>query len=120
MTRAVACATRRAAGAYIAIQILYRDWKGACDIAVCAHDTACDTASARCDTLATRLGLATIRRRYAPRHGSVRAVTRRYASGLGAVRARPGRNLGHGCAHCALDPVLTQCTVLSYCLDHCS
>ena len=33
---------------------------------------------------------------------------------------QPVRSLGHGCVHCALDPVLTQCTVLSHCLDHCS
>ena len=25
-----------------------------------------------------------------------------------------------GCAHCALDLVLTQCIVYSHCLDHCS
>ena len=27
---------------------------------------------------------------------------------------------GHGGVHCALDPILTQCTVLSHYLDHCS
>ena len=35
-------------------------------------------------------------------------------------RAQCGRNLGHGCVHCALDLVLTQDIVLSHCLDHCS
>ena len=28
--------------------------------------------------------------------------------------------LGQGWVHCAFDSVLTQCTILSHCLDHCS
>ena len=49
-----------------------------------------------------------------------RPATRRCAHGLGTVRMQHAHNLGLGCAHCALDPVLTQCTVFSHCLDHCS
>ena len=29
-------------------------------------------------------------------------------------------SLGSRCAHCAPNPVLTQCTVYSHCLEHCS
>ena len=36
------------------------------------------------------------------------------------VCVRPVRSLGHGWVHCTLDLVLTQDTVLSHCLDHCS
>ena len=34
-----------------------------------------------------------------------------------AIHARRTRGLGQG-AHCTLEPVLTQCTVYSHCLDH--
>ena len=41
--------------------------------------------------------------------------------------ARPGRSVcaectqaGSECANCTLDSILTQCTVLSHCLGHCS
>ena len=77
----------------------------------------------RCNTAAcaaTLPGTTTIWRQCAPRHGSVCPATRRSARGQGAVQARPVRSLGHGCVHCSLDPVLTQCTVLSHCLDNCS
>ena len=47
----------------------------------------------------------------------VRSTTRpsaRHALDLGAV----GAQLGSGCAFGAPNPVLTQCTVFSHCLDH--
>ena len=37
-----------------------------------------------------------------------------------ALRAQCARDLGFGCAHCAPNPVLTQCTVCSHCLGNCS
>ena len=37
-----------------------------------------------------------------------------------ALRAQCARDLGFGCAHCAPNPVLIQCTVYSHSLDHCS
>ena len=37
-----------------------------------------------------------------------------------ALRTQCARDLGFGCAHCAPNPVLIQCTVYSHCLDHCS
>ena len=46
------------------------------------------------------------------RHSPVPAVTRRSVHSLGAVRA------AWVLAHCALDPVLTKCTVYSHYLDH--
>ena len=52
----------------------------------------CDMARGACDTTRGR-----------PRYGTLRATTRRL-----------------GCAHCASNPILTQCTVQSHCLDHCS
>ena len=52
------------------------------------------------------------------------------ARGQSAVRAATpttwalclqcAHDLGFGCAHCAPNPVLIQCTVYSHCLDHCS
>ena len=59
---------------------------------------------------------------HATRPGALRqnpmcATTRRCARDLGAVRAQPGFL---GCAHYVPNPILTQCTVYSYCLDHCS
>ena len=51
---------------------------------------------------------------------SLGAVSMQCARSLGAVSAQCARSLGHGCVHCVLYPVLTQCTVLSHCLDHCS
>ena len=99
-----ACDTARSAcgGSWVTIHFLYHDRRGARDTTMCACDTA------------------TTRRQCAPRHSPVRAATRRCARDLGVVRAQPVRSLGHVCVHCALDPVLTQCTVLSHCLDHCS
>ena len=60
-----------------------------------------------------------------PRHGqsgamirpSVHPTTRRCERGLGAVCAAQA---GSGCAHCTPDSVLSQCTILSHCLGHCS
>ena len=37
-----------------------------------------------------------------------------------ALRAQCVLDLGSGCTHCAPNPVLTQCTIYSHCLDHCS
>ena len=52
------------------------------------------------------------------------ATTRRCVRGLDSVRVQRACSLGHGCVHCALDPILTQCTVLSHYWitvhDHCS
>ena len=50
----------------------------------------------------------TTRRQCAPRHGTTRSAQRE-------VCAQPGPWV---CEHCALDSVLTQCTVLSHCLGH--
>ena len=85
------------AGVCVAIQTLYLD-RGACDTArVIARDMTCDMASAGCDM--TGRG---------PRYGPVRTTTRCCARGLGTVCAQRARSLGHGCVHCAVDPVLTQ------------
>ena len=93
---------------WVAIQFLYHGRRGARDTAACSRDTACDTTNARCDTPTTRL---------------VRPTTWPSARCDMALCARPRRSvrsLGHGCVHCAVDLVLTQCTVLSHCLKHCS
>ena len=75
----------------------------------CVHDTAYDKASASCDTA---------------RHGHdtapVCTMTRRPARGVRSAWAQCVRRLGLGCAPCAPNPVLTQDTILSHCLDHCS
>ena len=47
-------------------------------------------------------------------------ATQHCARGLGIVRAKRARSLVLRCAHYALDSVLTQCTVYSHCLNHCS
>ena len=44
------------------------------------------------------------------RHDAVRMAWAQCTRGLGSF----------GCAPYALDPVLTRCTVLSNCLEHCS
>ena len=94
-TRTAAHATQRAARAKVAIQFLYHD-RGA------RHSVATLRACTR-----------------------VRATTRPSARHDTAPNARPGRSahsvgaqLGSGCAPCAPNPVLTQCTVLSHCLGH--
>ena len=98
---AATCAT----GACVVIQTLYRD-RGAYDTARgTSHGTTCDTAGHDHDT--------------AP----VRATTRRCVHGLGAVYARLVRSVREACAQpgtlgCAPNPVLTQDTILSHCLDH--
>ena len=51
------------------------------------------------------------------RHGRCWATIRCSARGLGSPCVQP-RSVG--CAPCALDPVLTQCTVFNYYLGHCS
>ena len=112
ITRAAARATRGATGACVAIQSLYRD-RGAYDMEACARDTACDTASAPCDTTCDT-----------DRHDHdttpVRATTPPNACCDKALCVRLMHSLDHRCVHCALDPVLTQCIVLSHCLDNCS
>ena len=56
---------------------------------------------------------ATIRPGTGPQHG-------RDTAGLGAVRVACACRLGSGCVLGVLNPVLTQCTVLSHYLEHCS
>ena len=53
--------------------------------------------------------------RRALRHNKARPATRRCARGLGAMLTQRARSQGPVCAHCALDPILIQCTVLSHC-----
>ena len=53
-------------------------------------------------------------------HASALQDTTQHAPRHRAVRARLVHNLGQGWVHCALDLVLTQCTILSHCLGHCS
>ena len=59
-----------------------------------------------------------------PRYGALHSMTRSPARGLGAMREQRARTGFLGCAHCAPNPVLTQCTVYSHCLEnvhgHCS
>ena len=89
---------------------------GGDDTAVYARNTACNTASAH----ATRPVRATTRPSTATTRRSVRHNT--------ALCTWSGHNariactqLGIlGCAPCALDQVLTHCTVLSHCLKYCS
>ena len=52
-----------------------------------------------------------------PRHSA--QCTLRHSAVL-AAWAQCAFSLGSGCVHYALDPVLTHCTFLSHCLDHCS
>ena len=89
------------------------------------HGPASDTARSRlpatrhpCATTRSvhACDMATIRLGRGPRYGSTRATTQRCAHAW----VQRAHSLGHGCVHYALDPVLTQCTVLSHCLDHCS
>ena len=117
-TRCKGAATR-AAGARFAIQFLYRDQKGQRhgSVRVLAYN----------DTTTTRQGMACDTTLYAPRHGDQRALCARPRRSAWAECARPGHSAcaecpqaGSGCAHCTLDSVLTQCTVLSHCLGHCS
>ena len=72
---------------------------GSDDMVAYVRDTACDTAGARCDKAGHIHDTA-----------PVRVTTRCPASGVPAVA-----QLGSGCAHCTLNSVLTQCTVLSHC-----
>ena len=99
---------------WVAIQILYRGGGEALchdtvrDTATIRRPAPCDMAQESCNTLDNArgrgLGLETI------------FVCRSAHAGW----AQCMRSLGHGCVHCALNPVLTQCTLLSHCLDHCS
>ena len=98
-TLAAARATRRAAGFGLRYNFLIVT-RGGDDITTCASDTTCDTTSARCD-MAGR--------------GPLYSASAHHDT---APNARRARGLGHGCVHCALDPVLTQCTVLSHYLEH--
>ena len=94
---------------WVTIQFLYCDWRRPA-----TRQRACAT------WLATWLVRAATR----PSTATIRPS----ASHDTTLCARPGRiaraactQLGfHGCVHCALDPVLTECIVLSHCLDHCS
>ena len=86
--------------------------EGSCDTALQHMRARNDTAGHACDMTGRR-----------PLYGPVRTTTWRHAHGLGAMRAARElyvRSLGSGCAPCAPNPVLTQCTVLSHCLGHCS
>ena len=75
-----------------------------------------------------RCHYATILRHCGPRYcataghdtAPLRATIRRSARCLGVVRVASAHRLGSGCAPGAPNPVLTQCTVLSHCLGHCS
>ena len=51
-----------------------------------------------------------------PRHGSQRTACAQPRRSAHAAGVQPGF---FGCAPYELDPVLTQCTILSHCLDHC-
>ena len=82
-----------------------------------------------CDTRSSaRGGVATQRLRHSARHGRACADTwpgQAYDTAPGAPpHGQPSKQhahrLGQGWVHCALDSVLTQCTVLSHCLGHCS
>ena len=98
-----------------------------CDTArLCAGDNVRDSEQhglrhGRC-ALRHDQGEATIRPGARPQHGRGPG---HYTAGPGHDTARHGRpstqrarSLGHGCAYCALDPVLTENTVLSHCLDY--
>ena len=102
-TRTAAHATRRAAGACVAIQILYRDWEKACDTAACDRymDSAC------CGTTCDMVGLD---------HdtASVRAMTRSSERCDTALCARPERSAQPGPWVCPL------CTRPSFDSMHCS
>ena len=92
-------AIRHPAPCNIAQQSAHGDTTAARDTARSTeHDATCDTASAHCNTAGG-----------GPRHGAQRSAWEQCA--------QPG---SLGCAPCVLDPVLTQCTILSHCLDHCS
>ena len=69
--------------------------------------TSHDSVEGACDTAGAGPAI-----RHLARHDTAQC-----ASSLGALYAQPG---SVGCAPCALDPVLTQCTVFSHCLRHCS
>ena len=118
-TCSTARTTRRATGTCVAIQFcIVTGGEGREAATRCA--SGCVRAVTRQGTLATRL-------RGRPRHSRGRPTTRRrvchdtapsarYARRLGAV----GAQLGSGCAPCAPNLVLTQDTILSHCLGHCS
>ena len=55
-----------------------------------------------------------------PLYGAQCITTWRLAHGVRTASAQCACSLGLGCAHCAPNPVLTQCTVYNHCLDHCS
>ena len=54
------------------------------------------------------------------RHGRRGATIRHPVRHDTAPSAWRASGLGLGCAHCSPNLVLTQCTVYSHCLDHCS
>ena len=51
---------------------------------------------------------------------AVQRATRHDTTRHGRSNAQSVRSLAHRCVHCALYPILTQDTVSSHCLDHCS
>ena len=122
-------ATRRTAGAYVAIQSLYCD-RG-------PRQRGCDTVGEACDTvrseheararIATRPArpttwLASPATRPATSHDTAghRSTTRPRYSWPGCSVCGLCTQAGSGCAHCAPDSVLTQCNVFSHFLEHCS
>ena len=72
-----------------------------------------DTAPMRHDTAGARL-------RHCHDTAGEGATIRPNARHDTALCSWPVRSLGQGWVHCALDSVLTQCTILSHCLGHCS
>ena len=74
----------------------------------------CNTAQERCNTHGRRTTQPRSLRYGARRH---RATIR---PSQACDTAQCARRLGQGGVHCALSSILTQCTVLSHCLGHCS
>ena len=72
------------------------------------------------DMRATCSGCASDLRWLCARHVPDRLAVRATAPTTWALRAQCACDLGSGCAHCAPNLVLTQCTVCSHCLGNCS
>ena len=80
-----------AAGARVAIQILYRDWKRSA--------TRPYVATQRCDTLRQRAHVRSDTPVTLPRHDIAQATIRSGEGHDTASPARSVRSLGHGCVH---------------------